>query len=164
MFQSKAGIAGVAVSFVIGIVLLAMQLNISASVTSAVSSSLESNDFDGTYFKPDTSDEAPKLDMVKVAAPKSGDGKLAELEFTDEAFKGPEIILDDGTLPRDPVANSEDVAPALSEDAGFVEKVVFYAGFIWRWMLGDRPKDNSYTMSCNPKKGGGKVCTIDRGK
>lgn len=163
MFQSKASIVGVAVSVVIGIILVVMQISISTSVMDTVSG--EMSGFSGTgasyYHGKSNGDE---LDPTRIIAPKGGNGKLAELEIIDDSIPSAEVVIDDGTGNVDFEAKMTDEPEyVLSEDAGVVEKVVFFAGVVWRWILGDRgEKEDSYEMSCKPKKGGGKVCTIIR--
>jgi hypothetical protein len=165
MFQSKASIVGVAISVVIGIVLLVMQLSISTSLTSSVSGSMASyagfGDSD-SYYGGKT--EGPVLDPTRIVPPKGGNGKMAELDISDDRIPSAQIIIDDGSGAVDfqPKVEEEPTV-GLSEDAGIVEKSVFFLGVVWRWILGDRgDKEDSYEMNCKPKKGGGKVCTIVR--
>lgn len=163
MFQSKASIAGVAVSVVVGIILVVMQINISTSVMSTVSGDMSGVSGTGSsYYNGRSEDDV--LDPTRIIAPKGGNGKLAELEIIDDSIPSAEIIIDDGTGNVDFEAKVPDEPEyVLSDDAGVVEKVVFFAGVVWRWILGDRgEKEDSYEMSCKPKKGGGKVCTIIR--
>jgi hypothetical protein len=165
MFQSKASIAGVAISAVVGIILLVMQLSISTSLTASVSSSMAGYaEFgDGaSYYGGQT--DGPVLDPTRIIAPKGGNGKMAELDVTDDRIPSAEIIIDDGTGSVDFQPKVEEEPEiGLSEDAGIGEKVVFFLGVVWRWILGDRgEKEDTYEMSCKPKKGGGKVCTIVR--
>ena len=163
MFQSKAGIVGVAVSVVVGIILVAMQISISTSVMGTVSGEISSSSgTDDSYYRGKSNGD--ELDPTRISAPKGGDGKLAELEIIDDSIPSTEVIIDDGTNDVDFEAKVPDEPEyAVSDDAGVGEKFVFYAGGVWRWILGDRgDKEDSYEMSCKPKKGGGKVCMIVR--
>ncbi|MBU2937655.1 MULTISPECIES: hypothetical protein [Pacificibacter] len=163
MFQSKASIAGIAIAVVVGIILVAMQISISTSVMSTVSGEVSGVSGTGSSYYHGRSD-GDVLDPTRIIAPKGGNGKLAELEIIDDGIPSAEVIIDDGTGNVDFEAKViEEPDYVLSEDAGVVEKVVFFAGVVWRWILGDRgEKEDSYEMSCKPKKGGGKVCTIIR--
>lgn len=163
MFQSKASIAGVAVSAVVGVILVVMQINISTSVMGSVSGEMSGfSGGGGSYYSGKSNGD--ELDPTRIIAPKGGSGKLAELEIFDDSIPSAEVIIDDGIGHVDFEAKVPDQPEfVLSDDAGAIEKVVFFAGVVWRWILGDRgDKDDSYEMSCKPKKGGGKVCTIVR--
>jgi hypothetical protein len=164
MFQSKASIAGVAISVVVGIILLVMQLSISTSLTSTVSSSMAGYAGGGASYYGGKTDK-DELDPTRIIAPKGGSGQFAELDITSDSIPSAQIIIDDGTGDVDfqpKIIDEPDIG--LSEGAGIVEKTVFYLGAIWAWILGDRgEKEDTYEMNCKPKKGGGKVCTIDRG-
>lgn len=163
MFQSKVSIIGVAVSVVVGIILLVMQLSISTSLTSSVSQSMRGYTGSGDEFYRGKTDK-DALDPTRIIAPKGGNGKLAELDITTDSIPSAEIIIDDGTGDVDFQPKiTEEPEVGLSEDAGFIEKVVFFLSAVWRWILGDRgEKEDTYEMNCKPKKGGGKVCTIVR--
>ncbi|RPE67252.1 hypothetical protein EDD53_1657 [Pacificibacter maritimus] len=164
VFQSKVSIIASVCSLLVVVVLVAMQLSISTSISSSVSSNLDAYSSDSGYFGGKSNKNGPVLDPTRIEAPKGGTGELGEFIITDEVFPPTEIIIDDGTKDIDFAPKvTEEVAPVLAEDAGFIEKITFYLGVIWAWILGDRNKDNGYEMSCKPKKGGGKVCIIDRG-
>jgi hypothetical protein len=161
MFQSKLSLVAGACSVLVAIVLIVMQLSISTSINSSVSDSMSSYDTGGAYVGGGSQKDS--LDPTRIAAPKGGTGQLGEFVIVDEALPVTEIIIDDGTKDIDFEPKIvEEVVPTLSQDAGVVEKATFYLGIIWAWILGDRGDDDGYEMSCKPKKGGGKVCTIDR--
>lgn len=163
MFQSKTSIAGVAVSLVVGVVLIVMQFSISTSLTSDVAGRMSDYSMKGGSYYSGKKD-GPVLDPTRIVAPKGGNGKLAELDVTTDSIPSAEIVLDDGTgaVEFEPKVVNEPEA-GLSEDAGFVEKAMFLLAAAWSWVVGDRgEEEDSYEMSCKPKKGGGKVCTIVR--
>ena len=163
MFQSKASIAGVAISLVVGVILIVMQLSISASISTDVAGQMTAYSGSGSSYYQGKKD-GPVLDPTRIIAPKGGNGKLAEVEVTTDSIPSAEIIIDDGSgdVEFQPQI-VEEPEIGLSEDAGIVEKAVFFAGVVWRWIIGDRgEEEDSYEMSCKPKKGGGKVCHIVR--
>ncbi|GAA3863561.1 hypothetical protein [Celeribacter arenosi] len=107
--------------------------------------------------------DAPTLDVAKVAAPKNGSAaKEFEIVITDEPLPSAQIIIDDGSLPREPRAEKEPVDPwFVPEDATIPETAKIYFAAIIGMLKGEK-RDSGYTMDCKKKKDGGKICSIVR--
>ncbi|SFJ32407.1 hypothetical protein [Celeribacter neptunius] len=162
-FGKTLSLMGFAIGVVVSILVYAQYSQTQSEVMSIVSDRMQSMPSTDFYVE-GQEEQPPTLSVAKVTAPKSSSGvRQFEIEHVEApAQTGSVIIYDNGEgAGSDPATEVEvTVEKTLPESASFGEKITFYFGRVSAWLFGER--EEKVEMSCRPKAGGGKVCTVTR--